>query len=153
MIQGRQDLWFHVVYTKFWPCHQNVAGEIKTHQTRQHFSSLLLLDFTKPVQSKALASCFSWQKWHPVVFCYQDALLHTFGHNKWLIKLLLPSARTGLAILLWHCHQQGIFKQRTAAHWIFSFFTPLLKRRMISCVNFKCMPKSFDLLPCDWLIR
>ncbi len=31
------DPCFHVLYTKFWPFHLNVAAEIETHQTRQLF--------------------------------------------------------------------------------------------------------------------
>ncbi len=35
--QGRMDPCFHVLYTKFWPYHLNVAAESETRQTRQHF--------------------------------------------------------------------------------------------------------------------
>lgn len=41
----RMDPCFHVVYAKFWPYHQSAAAEIKTHQTKQRFSSLLLVNF------------------------------------------------------------------------------------------------------------
>ncbi len=47
--QGRMDPWFRVLYAKFWPYHLNVASEIKTHQTRQSFSKLLLSNFGEPV--------------------------------------------------------------------------------------------------------
>ncbi len=39
--QGRINPCFHVLYAKFWPFHLNVAAEIETHQTRQHFYNLL----------------------------------------------------------------------------------------------------------------
>ncbi len=47
--QGRMDPCFHVIYAKFWPYHLNVAAEIETHQTRHHFSNLLLSHFGEPV--------------------------------------------------------------------------------------------------------
>ncbi len=43
--QGRMDPCFHVLYAEFWPYYLNVAAEIKTHQTRQRFSNLLLSNF------------------------------------------------------------------------------------------------------------
>ncbi len=47
--QGRMDACFHVLYTKFWSYHLNIAEEIKTQQTRQHFSNLLLSNFGESV--------------------------------------------------------------------------------------------------------
>ncbi len=64
--QGRMDPCFHVLYAKFWPYHLNVAAEIETHQTRQHFSNLLLSNFGEPVWIVATVSCLSWQERHPV---------------------------------------------------------------------------------------
>lgn len=36
--QGRIDLCFHMVYSKFWRCHQYVTVKLETCQTRQHLS-------------------------------------------------------------------------------------------------------------------
>ncbi len=55
--QGRTDPCFHVLYTKFWLYHLNVAAEIKTHQTRQHFSNLLLSNVGDPVWIVSSVSC------------------------------------------------------------------------------------------------
>lgn len=49
LIQGRVAPCFHVVYVKFWAYHSNVTTDIKTHQTRQCFYSLLLSNFGEPV--------------------------------------------------------------------------------------------------------
>ncbi len=59
--QGRINPCFHVLYAKFWPFHLNVAAEIETHQTRQHFYNLLLSNFGEPV-----FPVLSWQERHLV---------------------------------------------------------------------------------------
>ena len=41
--------WIHAVYTKFWPYHLHIAAAIKIHQTRKHFSSLLILLWPLPL--------------------------------------------------------------------------------------------------------
>lgn len=46
------DLCLHVVYAKFWSYRLNVAAEIETHQASEHLSSLLLCNFSKPVQTQ-----------------------------------------------------------------------------------------------------
>lgn len=43
------DTRVHDGYTKFWPCHLNVTAAIKS----QHFSRLLLSNFSEPVQTEA----------------------------------------------------------------------------------------------------
>ncbi len=87
--QGRMDPCFHVLYAKFWPYHLNVAAEIKTHQTRQRFSNLLLSNSDEPVRIVASVSC--WQERHPVwssaavahllqgstCCAFRDGILHT----------------------------------------------------------------------------
>ncbi len=55
--QGRMDPCFHVLYTKFWPYHLNIAAEIETHQTMQCFSNLLLSNFVEPVWIVSSVSC------------------------------------------------------------------------------------------------
>ncbi len=55
--QSRMDPCFHVLYTKFWPYHLNVAAEIETRQIRQRFSILLLSNFGEPVWILASVSC------------------------------------------------------------------------------------------------
>ncbi len=55
--QGRMDPCFLIIYAKFWLYHLNVTTEIETHQTRQHFSNLLLSNFGEPVRIVASVSC------------------------------------------------------------------------------------------------
>lgn len=43
LMQGRMDKCFHVVYTKSWPYHPNVAAEIEKLSTRQHFPIICCL--------------------------------------------------------------------------------------------------------------
>lgn len=43
------DPWFYVVCSQFWPSHPNVAAEIKTHKSRQHFFKLLLSNCSEHV--------------------------------------------------------------------------------------------------------
>ncbi len=66
--QVRMDPYFHVLYAKFWPYHLNVAAEIKTYQTRQHFSNL-----RHPVWSSAsvahLLQCL-------MCCAFRDCILH-----------------------------------------------------------------------------
>lgn len=66
LMQGRMDKCFHVVYTKSWPSHLNIAAEIKTHQMRVHFSNFLLSSFAK-LQLQFFV--FSWQEWYSVWSC------------------------------------------------------------------------------------
>ncbi len=63
--QGRIDPCFHVLYAKFWPYYLNVAAEIKTHQTRQRFSNLLLSNFVLRLVSGFMCCVF------------RDGALHT----------------------------------------------------------------------------
>lgn len=66
LIRVRMEPSFHVVYTKSWPSHLNVAAEIKTHQMRVHFSNFLLSSFAK-LQLQFFV--FSWQEWYSVWSC------------------------------------------------------------------------------------
>ncbi len=100
----RMDPCFHVLYAKFWPYHLNVAAEIKTHQTRQRFSNLLLSNFGDPVWIVASVSCSYLTGAAPgVVFCCCSSSASGFdvlcvqrwysaylGCNEWLFELLLP---------------------------------------------------------------
>ncbi len=102
--QGRMDPYFHVLYTKFWPYHLNVAAEIETHQTRQRFSNLLLSNFGELVRIVASVSCSELTGAAPgVVFCCCRPSASGFdvlcvqrwysaylGCNEWLFELLLP---------------------------------------------------------------
>ncbi len=114
--QGRMDPCFHVLYAKFWPYHLNVAAEIKTHQTWQRFSNLLLSNFGDPVWIVAFISC-SWltEAAPGVVFCccspsasgfdvlcVQRCILHTLVVRVviWVIVAFLSSL-ISLPILLW----------------------------------------------------
>ncbi len=68
--QGKMDPCFHVLYAKFWPYHLNVAAEIETHQTRKHFSNLLLSNFGESVWIVASVCCSYLTGAAPsVVFC------------------------------------------------------------------------------------
>ncbi len=49
----QDDPCFHVLYTKFWPDHLNIAAEIETRQ----FSNLLLSSFVDPVWIVSSVSC------------------------------------------------------------------------------------------------
>ncbi len=69
------DFGGHLRKNKSLSCSRNlrwfelcVAAEIKTHQTRQRFSNLLLSNFGEPVVASISCSCFlsSWQEQHPV---------------------------------------------------------------------------------------
>ncbi len=85
------DPYFHVLYTKFWPYHLNLAAEIETHQTRQRFSNLLLSNFGEPVRIVDSVSCslltgalpgVLFCCWSPSasgfdVLCVQRCILHT----------------------------------------------------------------------------
>ncbi len=66
--QVRMDPCFHVLYAKFRPYHLNVAAEIETYQTRQHFSNL-----RHPVWSSAavahLLQCLT-------CCAFRDGILH-----------------------------------------------------------------------------
>ncbi len=92
--QGRMNPCFHVLYTKFWPHHLNVAAEIEPHQTRQRFSNLLLSSFGESVWIVSSVSCsYLTGAAHGVVFvvfccwspsasgfevlCVQRCILHT----------------------------------------------------------------------------
>ncbi len=102
--QGRMDACFHVLYAKFCPYHLNVAAEIETHQTRQRFSNLLLLNFGEPVWIVVSVSCSYLTGAAPgVVFCCWSPSASGFdvlciqrwssahlGCNEWLFELLLP---------------------------------------------------------------
>ncbi len=92
-------------YDKFWPYHLNFAAEIKTHQTRQCFSNLLLSNFGEPVWIVASVSCFYPTGAAPgVVFCCCSPSASEFdvlcvqrwcsaylGCNEWLFDLLFNS--------------------------------------------------------------
>ncbi len=70
-VETRQDdPCFHVLYTKFWRYHLNVAAEVETHQTRQRFSNLLLSSFGDPVWIVSSVCCSYLTGAAPgVVFC------------------------------------------------------------------------------------
>ncbi len=77
-----KDPCFHVLYVKFWPYHLNVAAEIKTHQTRQRFSNLLLSNFGEPVRIVASVSDRSSTRCGLLLqgsMCcaFRDGILHT----------------------------------------------------------------------------
>ncbi len=91
---------FHVLYSKFWPYHL----KIKTHQTRQRFSNLILSNFGDPVWIVVSVTCFYLTGAAPgVVFCCWSPSASGFdvlcvqrwysaylGCNEWLFELLLP---------------------------------------------------------------
>ncbi len=106
--QGRMDPCFHVLYAMFF----YVAAEIETHQTRQHFSNLLLSNFGEPVWIVVSVSCSYLTGTAPgVVFCccspsasgfdvlcVQRCILHMLVI--WVTVAFLSSL-TNLPILLW----------------------------------------------------
>ncbi len=83
--------------------HLNVAAEIKTHQTRQRFSNLLLSSFVDPVWIVSSVSCsyltgaapgVVFCCWSPSasgfdVLCVQRWYSAYLGCNEWLFELLL----------------------------------------------------------------
>ncbi len=64
--QCGMDPCFHVLYTKFWPYHLNVAAEIETHQTRQRFPIFYCPILESLCKLYPPFPVLSWQEWHPV---------------------------------------------------------------------------------------
>ncbi len=64
--QGRMDPCFHILYTKFWPYHLNVAAEIKTRQTRQRFPIFYFPILVSLCELYPPCPVPSWQEQHPV---------------------------------------------------------------------------------------
>ncbi len=107
--QGRMDPCFHVLYTKFWLYHLNVAAEIENTdiiennlQTRQYFFQSSIVQFWWACENHSLrflligaapsvvfcccrpsASGFD-------VLCVQRWYSAFLGCNEWLFELLLP---------------------------------------------------------------
>ncbi len=89
--QGRMDPCFHVLYTKFWPYHLNVAAEIETHQTRQRFSIFYCPILVSLCELYPPCAVLIWQERHSVcssaveahllqgsTCCvFRDGILHT----------------------------------------------------------------------------
>ncbi len=83
--------------------HLNVAAEIETHQTRQHFSNLLLSNFGDPVWIVASVSCsyltgaapgVVFCCWSPSasgfdVLCVQRWYSAYLGCNEWLFEIMV----------------------------------------------------------------
>ncbi len=136
--RGRMDPCFHVLYAKFWPCHLNVAAEIETLQTRQHFSNLLLSNLGEPVWIVASVSC-CWQERHPVwssaavahllqgstCCAFRDGILHTLVVTSVIWVTVVLSIISNQYILLWPLTSRH-FVHTTATHQIFSLFRTIL---------------------------
>lgn len=127
------DPYFNVVYTRVWPCYPNVAAQIKTHRTRQ--PNIYCLISVSPCQLYPQFPVLSWQERHLVwsaaaaeanlleasTWCaFRCDLLHTSvvtsGYVTYCWLSVSPDPVWPFSPDLWH--QQGIFTQRTAAHWI-----------------------------------
>lgn len=122
-----------------YECHKT----INTHQTRQRFSNLLSSNFCEPMQIIASTSRFQLTGVAPgAVFCFCRPSAMRFnlfciqywihfvsctylGCNKGLFELFRDfyelKAVCPFSLGLLFCHQQDIFIQETATHWMFLF--------------------------------
>ncbi len=140
--QGRMDPCFHVLYSKFWPYHLNVAAEIETHQTRQRFSNLLLSNFGEPVLNCILDFLFlADRSGTGVVFCccshllqgstccaFRDGILHILVVTSGYLSFFCLSIISNQSVHspLTSDINKAFSSITTAAHWIFSLFRTIL---------------------------
>ena len=129
LIQGGMEQYFHVVYSKFWPHHLNVAAEIETYQTRHLFFPI----FYCPVLVNLcdLLPQFPglrWQEWHSVwsfaavahllqgwaCCAFRDCILHTLVVTSSFEPFYHLEPVCTFSSDLWH--QQDIFVHKTASH-------------------------------------
>lgn len=87
LIQRRMNQCFHF-YAKFWICYSNISAKIRSHKTRQHFSSRL--------------SAVSWQDWPLVRSSEMVFWLLSLKSLFFLVTATFISTHRSLMILLKH---------------------------------------------------
>lgn len=107
----------------------NVAAEMKSHQTKQSFSNLLLPGAGEPLWIVASVSCLTGAAIHAVCCCcgppdprfdilrVQICSSVCLGSNTWWFELLFPSYWLETAYQFSPETTRLLFGQRTATHW------------------------------------
>lgn len=125
----RQDPYFDVDYTIFWPYHPNFAAEFEIDQCRQCFSISVvqfLCDCCSYLRAEApdIVCCcsLSASRFNVLCICRCSSIYLR------CIELLLPFYHFELVCPFFSevFHQQGISAYRITAHWIFFLFLTVL---------------------------